>query len=105
MSTAGNVAANDTASNINVLKSKQVSPLPIGPGGKNATKNQMNDTNAQLTLLTAQATANTLYDPPVPQPVTKQLIQPFCSGSDSPDPTSALWILAGIIIVYSILSK
>jgi len=96
---------NDTASTVNVLKSKQVAPLPIGPGGKNATKNQMNETNTQLTMLTSQATANTLYDPPVPKPITKQLVQPFCSGSSTPDPTSFILILAGVLIVYGIVSK
>jgi hypothetical protein len=104
MNSAANVGANDTASTMNVLTSKQVAPLPIGPGGKNATKNQMNDTNTQLTMLASQATANTLYDPPVPKPVTKQLIQPFCSGSNDQIP-SILLVLAGVLIVYGIVSK
>jgi len=97
------VAASDSTDTVNVLKSKQVTPLPIGPGGKNAIKNQMNDTNTQLTMLASQATANTLYDPPVPKPVTKQLVQPFCSGSA--DPASILLVLAGIFIVYGMVSK
>lgn len=100
---SADVSANDTA-NVNVLKSKQVAPLPIGPGGKNAIKNQMNETNTQLSLLSAQATANTLYDPPVPKPVTKQLVQPFCSGSNDPIP-SILIVIAGIMIVYGAISK
>ena len=97
-------SAADAAANTNVLRSNQVTPLPIGPGGKNATKNQMNETNTRLTMLASQATANTLYDPPVPKPITKQLIQPFCSGGSS-DPTSFILILAGILIVYGIVSK
>lgn len=107
MNSAANAVPNDPSSNINVLKSKQVAPLPIGPGGKNAIKNQLNDTNTRLTLLSAQATADTMYDPPVPKPVTKQLIQPFCSGSSlyGADPSSYIMILAGILIVYGIVSK
>jgi hypothetical protein len=102
MNSAADAGANDT--NTNVLKSKQVAPLPIGPGGKNATKNQMNETNTQLAMLASQATANTMYDPPVPKPVTKQLIQPFCSGSNQSVP-SAILVLAGLLIVYGIVSK
>lgn len=88
-----------------LLKSKQVSPLPIGPGGNSAIKNQMNDTNTQLTLLSAQATANTMYDPPAPKPVTKQLVQGFCSSSSPP--ALPQWILAAgvILIVYGVLAK
>ena len=104
MNSAADAAPNDTASNMNVLKSKQVAPLPIGPGGKNAIKNQMNDTNTQLAMLASQATANTLYDPPVPKPVTKQLVQPFCSGPNN-SISSVLLILAGVFIVYGIVSK
>jgi hypothetical protein len=101
---SADAAANDTASTMNVLKSKQVTPLPIGPGGKNATKNQMNATNTQLEMLTSQATANTLYDPPVPKPITKQVIQPFCSGPYN-DLPSVLLVCAGILIVYGFVSK
>ena len=102
MNSAANVGANDTTTN--VLISKQVAPLPIGPGGKNATKNQMNRTNEQLTMLSSQATANTVYDPPVPKPVTAPLIQPFCSGSND-IVSNAMLVLAGLLIVYGIVSK
>ena len=104
MNSAADASGNDTVSSMNVLKSKQVAPLPIGPGGKNAIKNQMNDTNVQLTMMASQATANTLYDPPVPKPVTKQLVQPFCSGSNDSLP-SMLFVLAGVFIVYGLVSK
>jgi len=88
-----------------LLKSKQVSALPIGPGGNSSIKNQMNDTNTQLTLLSSQATANTLYDPPAPKPVTKQLVQGFCSSS-SPSPLPEWLLAAGVLlIVYGILAK
>jgi hypothetical protein len=100
-------AADAAASNMNVLKSKQVAPLPIGPGGANQTKQQMNQTNTQLTMLASQAAANTLYDPPVPKPITKQVVQPFCSGSNSPVPSvpSIIFVVGGLMIVYAIVSK
>jgi len=40
-----------------LIRSHQVSPLPVGPGGSNPTKQQLNNTNIQLTMLRAQATA------------------------------------------------
>jgi hypothetical protein len=84
------------------LKSRQVSPLPIGPGGNDPTKREMNETNTQLTMLTAQANANTKYDPPVPEPVTKPVtIEGFCSG---PGYTSLITI-AGLLIVYGLVAK
>lgn len=88
-----------------LLKSKQVDPLPIGPGGNSAIKNQMNDTNTQLSLMSSQATANTMYDPPVPKPITKQLVQGFCSSSEPP--ALPQWILAAgvLLIVYGVLAK
>jgi hypothetical protein len=33
-----------------LIRSKQVSPLPIGPGGNNPTKRQMNETNTLLVI-------------------------------------------------------
>jgi len=84
------------------LKSKQVAPLPIGPGGKSTIKQQMNDTNTQLAMMASQATANTMYDPPVPKPVTKQVIaEGFCSEQ------SLEWMIAlgVILILYGILAK
>jgi hypothetical protein len=87
-----------------LLQRKQVAPLPIGPGGKNATKQQMNDTNTQLTMLSAQATANTMFDPPPPPPVSKQVVSGFCSGPDTTVPE--LLVMVGIVmIVYGALAK
>jgi hypothetical protein len=88
----------------NVLQSKQVTPLPIGPGGKSALANQMNDTNTKLTLLASQATANTLYDPPVPKPATKQVIQGFCSP-DQWNPATWVAGVACVVILYGIISE
>ena len=86
-----------------VLQSKQVSPLPIGPGGNNALKNQMNDTNTKLTMLTTQADANTVYDPPVPKPLTEQKIEPFCSSGDSI--ASLVAAIGCLMIVYGFAAK
>ena len=91
-------------SDTNLLRSKQVTPLPIGSGGNNSTKNQMNQMNTQLHMMTAQATANTKYDPPVPQPITKQVIkETFCSDSNTM--SSALLVIGGLLIVYGLVSK
>lgn len=87
-----------------LIKPRQVSPLPVGSGGKNQIKQQLNDTNIQLAMLTAQATANTKYDPPVPKPVTKQVtLETFCSSS-TPIPL-ALTVAGGLFIVYGLIAK
>ena len=87
-----------------LLRSKQVTPLPIGSGGNNSTKNQMNQMNTQLHMMTAQSTANTKYDPPVPQPITKQVIKESFI-SDSNTMSSALLVVGGLLIVYGLVSK
>lgn len=85
---------------LNQLKATQVHPLPIGSGGNSSVKQQMNQTNTLLTMLNAQANANTKYDPAVPQPVTAAVtIENFCSGP------SMLMVIGGLLIVYSIVSK
>jgi hypothetical protein len=87
-----------------LIKPRQVSPLPVGPGGKNQIKQQLNDTNVQLTMLTAQSTANTKYDPPVPKPITKQVtLETFCSSS-APVPL-ALGVIGALFIVYGLIAK
>lgn len=87
-----------------LLRSKQVTPLPIGSGGNNSTKNQMNQMNTQLHMMSAQATANTKYDPPVPQPITKQVTKESFSGGPNTI-TSALLVVGGLLIVYGLVSK
>jgi hypothetical protein len=85
-----------------LIRSKQVSPLPVGPGGQNAIKTQMNETNTTLTMLTAQAAANTKYDPPVPKPVTKAVIkETFTTNSIQ----AALFVVGGLLVVYGIVAK
>ena len=86
----------------NLLRSKQVSPLPPIPGGVNPTKTALNDMNTQLTMMTAQATANTKYDPPVPQPVSKAVIKEnFSNGTIS----TTLFVVGGLFIVYGLVAK
>jgi len=88
------------------LQSKQVAPLPIGSGGNNASIQQLNNTNTQLTMMQAQSTADTKYDPPVPQPVTQPIVQPFCSNSmHSMELSTALAIIGSLCIVYGIVAK
>ena len=52
-------------------------------------------------MLTAQATANTKYDPPVPQPVTKQVIKEHFTVN----PTNSLFVIGGLLIVYGLIAK
>jgi hypothetical protein len=86
-----------------LIQSKQVSPLPIGPGGNNSIKNELNSLNTTLTMVQAQAKADTRFDPPVPQPITQPVIkESFCNLSS----TSKAFYTAGILcIVYGIVAK
>lgn len=85
-----------------LIKAHQVSPLPVGPGGKNQIKQQLNATNVQLAMLTAQSMANTKYDPPVPKPITKQVtLEKFCS---TPAPLM-IGVIGGLFIVYGLIAK
>jgi|UniRef100_A0A6C0IHC0 hypothetical protein len=86
-----------------VIQPKQVTPLPIGPGGNNSIKNQMNDTNTQLAMMSVQINADKKFDPPVPKSVTKQVIQGFCSGAN--DIPTVLSIIGSICIVYGMVAK
>lgn len=86
-----------------VIQPKQVTPLPIGPGGNNSIKIQMNDTNTQLAMMSAQINADKKFDPPVPKSVTKQVVQGFCS--DANDIPTILSIIGTICIVYGIVAK
>ena len=89
------------APSTSLVRSQQVSPLPIGPGGSNPVKQQMNDTNTKLTMLSAQADANTKYDPPVPQPVTKQVIKENFTVNSA----NMLFVIGGLCIVYGLIAK
>lgn len=95
--------ADSAAPTNNLIRSRQVSPLPIGPGGNNPVKQQMNQTNTQLTMLTSQSAANTKYDPPVPQPVTKAVIKENFTNQDMLP--QILFVIGGLCIVYGIVTK
>lgn len=99
---------NDT----HILRSKQVIPLPISSGSNNPTRALMNQANIQLSMMTSQATANTKYDPPVPQPISKPITkEQFTSmlttnSHYSANSLSHIFLVSGIIlIVYSFISK
>jgi len=88
----------------NLIRSRQVTPLPVGSGGNNPVKQQMNQINTQLTMLNAQAVANTKYDPPVPQPVTKQVTKEnFTTNGQVINPV--LFVIGGLLIVYGLVAK
>ena len=89
-------------SNTNLIRPHQVSPLPVGSGGQNQIKQQLNNTNIQLAMLKAQSVANTKYDPPVPKPVTSQVtLEAFCS---TPAPLM-ISVIGGLFIVYGLIVK
>jgi hypothetical protein len=86
------------------IKARQVSPLPIGSGGNNTTKQQLNATNASLTMLMTQAMADTKYDPPVPKHITTPItVEHFTSSSQSL--ATILGILGIFFIVNSFVNK
>lgn len=94
-----------SASELPLLKSTQVSPLPIGSGSSNTTKREMNQLNVQLAMLDSQAMADQKFDPPVPKPIVPPHIkEAFCSGSswDIPAILSATGV---VMIIYGFFSK
>jgi hypothetical protein len=99
-----NTMADSTAAPVNnhLIQPRQVAPLAVGPGGNNPVKNQMNQTNTQLTMLNVQAAANTKYDPPVPQPVTKAVTK---EGFVSGQLYEMLFVVGGLFIVYGLVAK
>ena len=94
--------SSNLVSSSNLIRSRQVSPLPVGPGGSNPVKQQMNQTNTKLTMLTAQAAANTKYDPPVPQPITKQVTK---EGFQIQNSSQLLSVIGVLCIVYGLIAK
>lgn len=99
---SGSLADSAAPANNSLIRSRQVSPLPIGPGGNNPVKQQMNQTNTQLTMLTSQSAANTKYDPPVPQPITKAVIKENFTNNGL---SQMIFVIGGLCIVYGIVAK
>jgi hypothetical protein len=80
-----------------------VAPLPSGSGGGNTTKQQLNDTNIQLSMLHADACSSAKFDSPVPQPIKQaQLIEHFCSQTSI---TSSIGVIGILFIVYGLIAK
>lgn len=88
--------------NNNLIRPRQVAPLPVGPGGNNPVKAQMNQTNTLITMLNAQAAANTKYDPPVPQPVSASVTKEAFTVEMMPQ---MLFVIGGLFIVYGLVAK
>ncbi len=87
------------------IKPRQVAPLPIGSGGNNATKQQLNATNSMLTMMTSQAATDTKYDPPVPKHITAPTtIEHFVSCKQQRLAT-IITVVGTLIVLYSLISK
>ena len=85
-----------------LIRPKQVAPLPIGSGGNNATKRQLNETNNQLTMMMSQSMADTKYDPPVPKhisaPVTVERFEIYSNYQ-------IINVIGLLLIAYGIIAK
>jgi hypothetical protein len=84
------------------IKNVRVSPLPLGSGGKNKTIENLHKTNTALTMLQAQSTVDTKYDPPVPKHVTAQVIKENFTNNNL---SMGLNIVGILLIVYGICAK
>lgn len=84
------------------IKNIRVSPLPLGSGGKNKTMNDLHKTNTALTMLQAQSTVDTKYDPAVPKHVTPQVIKENFTTNNL---FTGLNVIGVLLIVYGIFAK
>jgi hypothetical protein len=84
----------------------QGNSLPVGPGAGSPSKTAMNNINNDLTMMTAQSGADSVFDPPPPPPKTEPaLVQTFCSGPSSPIDLRILMVIGGLMVVYGIIAK
>ena len=91
-----------------VPPSAQVSALPIGSGGSNETKKQLNDIHTNLTMMSVQSVADQKYDPETPPPVKPSVIkEAFCSLDPlSPSTLSPVVAVVGLsLVLYGLFSK
>lgn len=102
---------NDSSTNTiqaNPLQKRQVVPLPIGSGGNNSTKQQMNQLNAQMEMMLVQGTADKKFDPETPPPVTPQVIvkDGFLGNKMESDSISTtLGVIGVLLFVYGWVTK
>jgi hypothetical protein len=94
-----------SSNDLPLLKGTQVSPLPVGSGGNNTTKKELNQLNLQVAMLDTQAVADQKFDPPVPKPVTKSHVtEGFCGELDV-DLPAVLSVIGVGFILYGFFSK
>lgn len=88
------------------VRAIQVEPLPQSSGGSQSLK-QMDKTNTTLSMLVAQSSADSAFDPSSPAPVTAPKIkEAFClGGGGGPDPAHGVLVVAFLFILYGIISK
>jgi hypothetical protein len=80
-----------------------VTPLPVGSGGSNITKQEMNNTNEALTALSVQASADKKYDPVVP--VQAPVVLGFRDISDEISVIELFIMIGTFCIVYGVVAK
>lgn len=86
-----------------VPSSSQVAALPIGSGGSNATKKQLNDINVSLSMMAVQTLADQKYDPPVPTPIRPALIkEAFCSMASVEMVPMAVATVGAVLAIYGL---
>ena len=92
-----------------VITPIQVSALPIGSGGKSASAAQLNRINTDLTMLSAQSQANTMYDPLPPPPSTTPVTigqrEGFCSYPNMDRTSAWIFALGTGMVLYGIFAK
>lgn len=84
------------------IKNIRVSPLPLGSGGKNKTIEDLHKTNTALTMLQAQSSVDTKYDPPVPKHITSQVIKENFTDKNI---YVGLNVIGSLLIVYGLCAK
>lgn len=89
-----------------MIRPVQVDPLPLASGGApSQTQKEMEKTNVTLTMMSAQSTADTKYDPAPPPTVTTPVVKEAFGGADPRDLSPWLVGMALMMILYGALSK
>lgn len=91
------------SSSSSVIRSgNPITPLPIGPGGNNSIKKDMNDIHARLTVMSTQAVENSKYDPATPAPITRPII---VEKFTTPSVPTAFAVIGILVFVYGLVRK